>query len=152
MAETTYKVSARKSCGEFVRVFARDHSIIIDEPVEKGGTDAGMNPVELMLCSVASCMALTLSIYAEAMGVKAEDIRIDAEGDLDSAGMKGSSRVRPGFNRIRLSISAKTNVAPEVFQQVVDLAVLRCPVEDSIKNSVVFEEPEVSIETIQENA
>lgn len=88
MAQVTYTVRAQKNCGEFVRVFARDHSIVIDEPVDKGGTDAGMNPVELLLGSVAACMTLTLSIYAEAMGVKADDIAITVEGDLDSAGMK----------------------------------------------------------------
>lgn len=150
MADVTYRVTAKKSCGEFVRVYARDHSIVIDEPTDKGGTDAGMNPVELMLCSIASCMTLTLSIYAEAMGVKAEDIEVGVEGDLNSAGMKGSARVRPGFNKIRLAISAKTNVKPEVFQQVVDLAVLRCPVEDSVKNGVKFEEPTVNIIEINE--
>ncbi len=148
MAEKTYRVTAKKSCAEFVKVTARDHSIIVDEPVSQGGTDAGMNPVELLLSSIAACMTLTLSIYSEAMGVKAENIEITAEGDLDSAGMKGSARVRPGYKRIRLSISADTNVAPEVFQQVVDLAVLRCPVEDSVSKGVEFEEPTVTIRQI----
>lgn len=150
MAEKTYRATAKKSCGEFVKVTARDHSIIVDEPVNQGGTDAGMNPVELLLGSIAACMTLTLSIYSEAMGVKAEDIEVTAEGDLDSAGMKGSSRVRPGYKRIRLSISARTDVAPEVFQQVVDLAVLRCPVEDSVSSGVEFEEPVVTIAQIEE--
>jgi uncharacterized OsmC-like protein len=143
MPETTYQVRAKKSCGEFVKVCARDHCIIIDEPTDRGGTDAGMNPV-------ASCMVLTLSIYSEAMGVKAQDIEVRVEGDLNSAGMKGSARVRPGFNKIRLFISAKTDVKPEVFQQVVDLAALRCPVEDSISKGVSFAEPSVTIEPLGE--
>jgi uncharacterized OsmC-like protein len=150
MPETTYQVRAKKSCGEFVKVCARDHCIIIDEPTDRGGTDAGMNPVELLLSSVASCMVLTLSIYSEAMGVKAQDIEVRVEGDLNSAGMKGSARVRPGFNKIRLFISAKTDVKPEVFQQVVDLAALRCPVEDSISKGVSFAEPSVTIEPLGE--
>lgn len=149
MANTTYRVAAKKSCGEFVKVTARDHSIIIDEPVDKGGTDAGMNPTELMLGSVAACMTLTLSIYSEAMGVKVENIQVEAEGELDSAGMKGSARVRPGFNKIRLDIRVQTDVAPEVFQQVVDLAALRCPVEDSVKNGVEIEEPTLTIEKLE---
>lgn len=150
MAEKNYHVKAQKGCGEFVRITARNHSVIVDEPTDQGGTDAGMNPVELLLGSIAACMTLTLSIYSEAMGVKARNIEVTAEGDLDSAGMKGSSRVRPGYNRIRLSISAETDVPPETFQQVVDLAVLRCPVEDSVRNGVEFEEPTVTVTQIKE--
>jgi uncharacterized OsmC-like protein len=145
MPETTYQVRAKKSCGEFVKVCARDHSIIIDEPTDRGGTDAGMSPVELLLASIASCMVLTLSIYSEAMGVKAQDIEVRAEGDLNSAGMKGSARVRPGFSKIRLFISARTDAKAETFQQVVDLAALRCPAEDSVSNGVAFEEPVLTL-------
>ena len=149
MAATVYKVKAKKGAEEFVKVYARNHTIVIDEPVEKGGTDVGMNPTELLLASIASCLTLTLSIYAEAMGVKADNIEIDVEGDLDSAGMKGSPRVRPGYQNIRTKISVETNVPEDVFQQVVDLALLRCPVEDSVKKGVAFEEPEVLIKKIE---
>lgn len=145
MANTTYRVQARKNAAEFVKITARDHSVIVDEPIAKGGTDAGMAPVELMLGALAGCMTLTLSIYAEAMGVPAKGLEITVEGDLDSAGMKGSSRVRPGFNSIRLNIKAETDADPEVFQQVVDLAVLRCPVEDSIGKGVSIEEPTLTV-------
>ena len=150
MAETTYRVRAQKGDAEFVRVFARNHSIVIDEPTTQGGTDAGMNPVELLLSSVAACMTLTLSIYAEAMGIKVRGLDVQVEGNLNSAGMKGSARVRPGFSKIRLAISAKTDAPLEMFQQVVDLAVLRCPVEDSVKNGVEFDEPTVTIEKVSE--
>lgn len=44
-----------------------------------------------MLGSIAACLTLTISIYAEAMGVNVEDIQVDVEGDLNSAGMKGSA-------------------------------------------------------------
>jgi uncharacterized OsmC-like protein len=148
MAEATYRVKATKGLEEFVRVDVRDHSIIIDEPVEKGGTDKGMSPVELLLSSIAACMTITLSVYSEAMGVAVRGIEIRVEGDLNTAGMKGSARVRPGFQRIRMDIAVDTDEDPEVFQQVVDLALLRCPVEDSVKKGVEFEEPRVRIRKI----
>lgn len=148
MANTTYRVAAKKGLEEFVKITARNHSIIVDEPVEKGGTNTGMNPPELLLSSLGACMALTLSIYSEAMGIKVDGIEIAVEGDLDSAGMKGSARVRPGFNAIRMDIKAKTNVPPETFRQVVDLAVLRCPVEDSVGKGVEIEEPTLTVENL----
>ncbi len=141
----TYKVTAKKGAEPFVKVTAGQHSIIIDEPKDHGGTDCGMNPVQLLLSSVASCMTLTISIYAEAMGVEVSDLQVNVEGDMDSAGMKGSARVRPGFNKIRVFVDAKTNVPEETFQQVVDLAVLRCPVEDSVSKGVEFDDPVLTV-------
>lgn len=148
MADKLYHVSAVKGTTATVMVRARNHSITIDEPTEQGGTDMGMNPVELLLSSIASCLTLTISIYAEAMGTRAESIEVQVDGVLDSAGMKGSRKARPGFKSIKATIHAKTDAEPEVFQQVIDLALLRCPVEDSVAKGVPFEEPDVHIETI----
>jgi putative redox protein len=36
-------------------VQARSHSVICDQPAEKGGEDAGMTPPELMLASLGTC-------------------------------------------------------------------------------------------------
>lgn len=81
-----YHVTAVNGNTATVNVRARNHSIVIDEPVEQGGTDMDMNPVELLLSSVASCLTLTISIYAEVMGTKAENIEVQVDGVLDSAG------------------------------------------------------------------
>lgn len=150
MAEKTYVVKAKKGSEEFVTVTARNHNIIIDEPVEQGGTDTGMNPVEMLLGSISACLTLTINIYAEAMGVKVKNTEVTVEGDIDSAGMKGSARVRPGYRKIRVTVEAETVVAPEMFQQVVDLAMIRCPVEDSVKNAVEFEEPKLIVHQVKE--
>lgn len=148
MAEKTYVATATKGVSATVTVQSRNHTIIIDEPKEQGGTNMGMNPVELLLSSIASCLTLTISIYSEAMGIKMHSIEVTAEGVLDSAGMKGSRRTRPGFQKIKAIIRAKTDVEPEVFQQVIDLALIRCPVEDSVAHGVEFDEPEVHLETV----
>ncbi|NLI22323.1 MAG: OsmC family protein [Clostridiales bacterium] len=148
MADKTYKVTATKGESAVVTVQARNHSIVIDEPAGQGGTDMGMNPVELLLSSIASCLALTLSIYSEAMGVKAQNIEIGVEGLIDSAGMKGSRKASPGLKKIQVTVNAQSNVEPETFQQVVDLVLLRCPVEDSVAHGVAFEEPIVNIRQI----
>jgi putative redox protein len=41
------------------------HEFLSDEPVEKGGADAGPAPDELLEASLASCTAVTLRMYAE---------------------------------------------------------------------------------------
>jgi len=42
----------------------RQHRLIIDEPEEKGGTDRGPMPGELLAASLASCTAITMEMYA----------------------------------------------------------------------------------------
>ncbi len=43
----------------------REHRLIADEPHEKGGTDSGPRPTELLAASLATCTAITLEMYAE---------------------------------------------------------------------------------------
>src|SRR5258705_12033964 len=43
----------------------REHRLIVDEPEEKGGTDHGPAPSELLAASLASCTAITIEMYAD---------------------------------------------------------------------------------------
>jgi putative redox protein len=42
----------------------RTHTLVADEPVDAGGTDAGATPYELLLGALASCTAMTVRMYA----------------------------------------------------------------------------------------
>ena len=44
MALKTYTAKAELIEGLKVRASARDFSVVLDEPLEQGGTNAGMNP------------------------------------------------------------------------------------------------------------
>ncbi len=43
--------------GRRFEVTCRDHAIVVDQPLEDGGSDKGMTPVELFNASLACCVA-----------------------------------------------------------------------------------------------
>ena len=146
MYEKTYKVSGKKVGDLGVEVTARGHKIKVDEPIEGGGEDTGMNPVEMLLGSIAACQTISTSIYAESMGIKIDEMSIEVEGDMDSAGFMGYAKCRPGYTNIRSHIKIKSDADPAMVQQLIDLVEIRCPVEDSVKNGVEIANVKVEVE------
>jgi putative redox protein len=78
------------------------HELTADEPLKRGGGDAGPNPTELLLSGLGACTAITLRMYAERKGWPIGRIHvrlglifhgddreiereIQVEGDLDEA-------------------------------------------------------------------
>src|SRR5690242_6791529 len=49
--------------GAKFEVDARGHRVVCDQPVEKGGTDAGMTPPEFLLASLATCVGYYAAQY-----------------------------------------------------------------------------------------
>jgi putative redox protein len=76
------KVVARRREG-----FAHDveieggHTVLVDEPVAAGGTDAGPSPTRLLAAALASCIAITIEMYAERKGwdVGAVETEVEVE-------------------------------------------------------------------------
>ena len=146
MYEKTYKVSGKKVGDLGVEVTARGHKIKVDEPIEGGGEDTGMNPVEMLLGSIAACQTISTSIYADSMGIKIDEMSIEVEGDMDSAGFMGYAKFRPGYTNIRSHIKIKSDADPAMVQQLIDLVEIRCPVEDSVKKGVEIAHAKVEVE------
>jgi putative redox protein len=46
----------------------RQHRLTADEPADQGGDDLGPTPQELLAASLASCMAITVDMYAQRKG------------------------------------------------------------------------------------
>ena len=82
----------------------RQFSLTVDEPPALGGTDAGPNPVELVLAALATCQEITYRAYATALGIPLESVSVKLEGSLDLRGFFGvKDDVRAGYSEIRVS-------------------------------------------------
>jgi len=102
-----------------------------------GGTDRGMNPVELVLCSLGGCLFICARMLAEDCGVELNDLFIELEGDVDLSGcMEGAKDVEPGFEEVRFTININSNSPEDNIRDLVELMEIRCPVSDSLQRNI----------------
>ena len=57
------------------------HSLVIDEPREAGGADAGPSPTRTVAAALAACTAITCEMYAQRKGWELGAVEVDV--DLD---------------------------------------------------------------------
>jgi putative redox protein len=74
-------VTAKLREGTAVTLHAREFSWKGDEPVSSGGTDTGPDPYELLLGGLASCIAVTLRLYANHKGIPLQGVDVRLEFD-----------------------------------------------------------------------
>lgn len=136
MALKTYTAKAELIEGLKVRASARDFSIVLDEPLEQGGTNAGMNPIELALCSVCACQTITAAIFADFYGILVDDIKVEAEGGMNPD-------ARPGIQKIHFRFMIKSRAPRVQVEELVKAVERMCPVGDSFRRGVELEAPEL---------
>jgi len=136
MAEETFKSKVTLKDGLTVEAETRGHKITLDEPKEMGGTDKGMNPVELTLSALGGCLSICASMFAESFDVELNNFSVELEGDLDLRGFKGVDEVDPGFQEVRFIINIDSDSPEENIKQLVEAIENRCPVSDSLKRNI----------------
>jgi putative redox protein len=75
------EVSAQYLEDSKFEVAVRGHRVICDQPVENGGSDAGMSPPEFLLASLATCGGYYAVQYLKTRKLPTEDleVRVSAE-------------------------------------------------------------------------
>ena len=108
-----------------------------DEPVMLLGSDGAANPVEHLLHALASCVTTSMIYHAAARGIQIQEVESSFEGDADLHGFLGlDSKVRKGFQGIRVSFKVKADVPDDQLQEIVKLGTTFSPVFDSVSNGV----------------
>ena len=90
------------------------HRIVTDQPVEDGGEDAGVSPVELFIGSVASCVAYFVGRFCMRHGIAQDGLCVEAEWDM----VENPHRV----GHIGLSIHLSHPLTPELKDRLLKVA------------------------------
>ena len=114
---------------------AREHNVIIDQPRDFGGSDAGANPMEHFLFALGSCLGTVAAIVARQEQIELRNFAVEIEGDFDVDYLMGKTKEgRAGFTEIRASVYIDADMTPEEKADFFSIVDSRCPVTGSILN------------------
>ena len=108
-----------------------------DEPAALLGTDLGPNAGEAVLHALSSCMGVTYSYTAAAMGIDIKSLNFELETDTDLRGfMELDKNVRPGLSQVRVKVHLDCNGTPEQIKDLHAQVLRTSPIYDTLRNPV----------------
>jgi len=114
----------------------RGHQLIVDEPAEAGGQDAGPNPYELLLSALGACTAITVRMYAERKGWPLAAIEVRLNHERIHAEDCADCETRDGFlDQITKDISLHGALDADQRQRLLEISE-RCPVQRTLQREV----------------
>lgn len=117
----TYRATA--SCPTHARteIPVRDLTVVIDEPVERGGTNMGPTPTETVMTALTALIACTNVIghkNAARLGVDLGVFTIDADCKFDRRGVLMQEEIDIPFPEITPTISCQSDATSAQLAQV----------------------------------
>jgi putative redox protein len=139
-AKAVFSVDSRQVENLRSEARIRQFSLTVDEPPTLGGSDAGPNPVELILAGLATCQEITYRAYATALGVPLDSVSVKLEGVLDLRGFFAvDERVRAGFTGVRGTVTLKSSASKDELAKLKEVVDAHCPVLDILRAPVPVE-------------
>jgi len=108
----TYKFTAEAATHSRTEVRVRDVSSVIDEPVERGGTNQGLAPTETLMAALLGCTNTIFHKCARKHGVGLEKLSMRLDGQLDRRGVLLEEEVDVPFPKMTLFVDIVTD-APD---------------------------------------
>jgi putative redox protein len=118
------------------RIRAGRHLLVADEPTAVGGEDAGPGPYEYLLAALGACTSMTMRLYAERKGIRADRFsirlshrRIYAEDCADCDTKDGN------IGEITRDITIAGDVTEAERAKLMEIAD-RCPVHQTLTHEI----------------
>lgn len=114
---------------------ARSFEITTDEPQPLGGGDTGIDPMELLLASLGSCLTIGWVTNANFHNIDYKNLKIKVSAPFDLRGyLDIDENVRAGFPEINYEVEVETDADEEILQQIKEAAEKNSPMFDNILN------------------
>jgi len=113
----------------------RDVEFVIDEPIERGGTNHGPTPTETVVAALIGCTNVIANKCAEKLGIDIGHLTIDATYSFDRRGAMLMEEVDVPFPKIVLNITADGPATDAELQNVSRELHKYCPVSKVFKQA-----------------
>ncbi len=131
-------------------VSARGNHFIVDSVPPLEGPNEELNPLDMILGSLATCGLFIAERVAQEEAIPLEDVLVAVESDLDASGVAGSGAdPRLQIMRVHLDLPGANE---EQAAQIVDNFIARCPIYTTLSRATDIEitvgddEPSAAIE------
>ncbi len=127
--ESVGSAQAKTGLTQYQTIVTRNkHALVIDEPESSKGTDTGIDPVGLLMSSLASCTSITLRMYIDRKMWIVDEITVDVE----------MLKIAGGGTLIERTISFKGELTTEQKQRLEQIADA-CPVHKILSGSIIID-------------
>jgi len=113
----TYRATAACPTHARTEIPVRDLNVVIDEPIERGGTNLGPSPTEAAMTALIACTNVIGHKNAHRLGIDLGDITIDADCKFDRRGVLMEEEIGVPFPEVTLTVNCRTPAS----QQELDL-------------------------------
>jgi uncharacterized OsmC-like protein len=117
------------------KVTSRDVQMTIDEPIERGGTNEGPMPVEMVFAGLVGCTHVISNKLAIANNVEILSMDIDVVTTMDSRGTRLIEPVDVPFPDTVLTIKATMNGDQNNIETVINSLKEHCAVSKMLRQS-----------------
>lgn len=107
----------------------RDHKVVMDRPIEKGGENTGPMGGEVLLAALGGCFMSNLVAAAGARDIELGDVTVKITGTL--------AGTPPLYSQISMVVNGQTNIAE--LPKLVTMAERGCIVANTLKQGVALE-------------
>ena len=114
---------------------ARDVEMVIDEPIERGGTNRGPMPVEAVMMGLLGCTHVIANKLARANGVEITAMDVEVTTKMDSHGTRLIRPVDIPFPEVHVAITADMSGPEEGMDAIVAHLRHHCAVSKMLQQS-----------------
>lgn len=131
----TIKLSGQGTSHSRSETHVRGLVHVIDEPVERGGTNEGVSPTETAFSALIGCTNVIGNKCAEKLGIDIGHLSFEMEVDFDRRGVLLMEEVEVPFKAIRLAVTSNGSASEADLQRVAAETEKYCPIAKLYKHS-----------------
>lgn len=114
----TYRATAACPTHSRTEIPVRDLSVVIDEPVERGGSNLGPTPTEAAMTALIACTNVIGHKNAHRLGIDLGEVTIDANCQFDRRGVLMEEEIDVPFPAVTLTVNCTTPASQNELDKV----------------------------------